>query len=209
MAAIKDGREYRILTRAFEAVDDGNEDDCIVEGYATTFDAPYDFGYESFECIRKSALDGADLSDVIFLYNHDGLVLARQKNGSLGLSIDDKGLHVRANLNGTPTGRELYEAIKCGLVDSMSWCFSVPDGGWEYDQESRTSYVNKIGKVYDVSAVSIPADADTIISARSYMDGVIEAERRREAQGAGIGETERSSRRNKLILMGKLKGAIN
>jgi HK97 family phage prohead protease len=207
MAAIKDGREYRIITRAFQPVDDGNEGDCIVEGYATTFDVPYDFGIGGEkECIRKSALEGADLSDIIFLYNHDGLVLARQRNGSLSVDIDDKGLFMRANLNGTPTGRELYEAIKRGLIDKMSWAFAVPNDGWDYDSAARTSYVTRIAKVYDVSAVSRPADEDTIINARSYFDGVIEAERQRMAR-VSEGQTERSGR-NRKYLAYKLKGVL-
>lgn len=201
MAGIKDGREYRIITRAFEPVDTDNPEDCIVEGYATTFDVPYDMygGYK--ECIKKSALDGADLSDVIFLLNHGGMTLARQRNGSLGVSIDDHGLAVRANLGALPTGREVYQAVKSGLIDKMSWAFTVAEDGWEFDRATKTSYITRIDKVFDVSAVNQPADQDTVISARSYLDGVIEAEKR-----AVIGEAERLSRK-KLLAELKLKGA--
>lgn len=174
---IKDNREYRSVA-TFKALEmEDGESSMIVEGYATTFDEPYDFGFSGMqEMIRKSALDGADLSDVIFQMNHDGQVLARQRNGSLGLTIDDHGLHVRADLSGSQTGRDLYEAIRNGLMDKMSWGFIVAEDGWEYDRESRTSIITRVEKVFDVSAVSLPANEDTEIKARSYINGVIEAE---------------------------------
>lgn len=174
---IKDGREYRnISIENFSAVDDSY----IVEGYATTFDVPYDFmpGYQ--ECIRKSALEGADMSDVIFQFDHNGMVMARLRNNTLSLFIDDHGLKVSADLKGSQQGRELYEAIKNGLVDRMSWAFRVAEDGWEFDKENRISYITKVEKVYDVSAVSIPANDDTEINARSYLDGVIEEMEREE-----------------------------
>lgn len=173
--AIKEGREYRsIQMREFHTQEEDNR--CIVEGYATTFDAPYDFGDDTKECICSSALDDADMSDVIFLLNHEGQVLARQRNNTLSIMRDDHGLLVRADLGGSQSGRDLYEAIKNGLIDRMSWAFTIADGGWEWNQSERTSYITKIEKVYDVSAVSRPANEDTSISARSYLDGVIEKE---------------------------------
>lgn len=174
--AIKDGREYRsIEMKGFSASEDDGR--CIVEGYATTFDAPYDFCDGMKECICSKALDDADMSDVIFLLNHEGQVLARQRNNTLSVMRDDHGLLVRADLSGSQSGRELYEAIKNGLIDRMSWAFTIAEDGWEWNSEERTSYITKIGKVFDVSAVSRPANEDTTISARSYLDGVIEAER--------------------------------
>lgn len=176
---VVEGREYRSFDLSGVEAADG----CVVEGYATTFDAPYVFGCcGAKECIRSSALDSADMSDVIFQYDHSGMVMARVRNGTLALERDAHGLHVRADLSGTQRGRDLYDAIKAGLVDRMSWGFSVAEDGWEWDEQSRTSYVTKVDKVFDVSAVSIPANEDTVISARSYLDGVIEAERRESAQ---------------------------
>lgn len=174
---VKDGREYRsIAIENFQA----QEDSYIVEGYATTFDVPYDFvpGYQ--ECIKKSALDNADLSDVIFQFDHQGMVLARLRNNTLSLFCDDHGLKVTADLKGCEEGRNLYEAIKSGLVDRMSWGFRVAEDGWEYDSENRISYITNVEKVYDVSAVSIPANQDTEINARSYFNGLIEADKRGE-----------------------------
>lgn len=150
-----------------------------VEGYATTFDVPYDFGrYGAKERVLRTALDGADMSDVIFQLNHEGPVMARMRNGTLSLDPDEHGLHIVADLSGSKYGRDLYEAIANGLIDRMSWGFTVPEGGWEYDQSTNTSTVTKVEKVFDVSAVSLPADEDTEIHARSYLDGVIEAEQR-------------------------------
>lgn len=172
---IKTEREYR-LSSPFEVIED-TESGYIVEGYATTFDVPYDFGYDGVkEMIKSSALIGADMSDVIFQMNHDGQVLARQRNNSLQVTCDEHGLHVRADLGGSEAGRSLHEAIKNGLMDKMSWGFLVADDGWEFDRENRVAIVTKITKVFDVSAVSLPANEDTEISARSYLDGVIKAE---------------------------------
>lgn len=169
------GREYRAIDiSGFQASEDGY----IVEGYATTFDVPYDFGRDGLkECVLSSALAGADMSDVIFQYDHAGLVMARIRNGTLSVTPDEHGLRVWADLRGSEQGRRLHEAIRNGLVDRMSWAFAVAEGGWDYDPGTRTSYITKVDKVFDVSAVSIPADEDTVISARSYLDGVIEAER--------------------------------
>ena len=179
MPYLIDGRrEYRDAGASFRAEPSGY----VVEGYATTFDAPYAFGDTgAMERIDARALDDADVSDVIFQLNHEGMVLARQRNGTLSIKPDEHGLHVSADLGGSAQGRELYEAIKNGLIDRMSWGFTVADGGWEWDEETRTSTVTAVSKVYDVSAVSLPADEDTELHARSYLDGVIEAERRESA----------------------------
>lgn len=184
----KQDREYR-MAQPFSAVE-GEE--YVVEGYATTFDKPYEFGLGgAYEEVRSTALDGADMSDVIFQVNHEGMVLARQRNGTLQLTKDAHGLKVRADLSGSEQGRQLYEAIKNGLMDRMSWGFTVPDDGWSYERATRTSIIEKVGKVFDVSAVSIPANNDTCISARSAgnpaMKAAIEADaRKRQAIAARL-----------------------
>lgn len=181
----RDNREYRSIDMLeFRALDNGY----VVEGYATTFDVPYDFYGDIKECIRSTALAGADMSDVIFQFDHQGIVMARQKNGTLELSCDEHGLKVRADIGGTEQGRNLFEAIKNGLIDRMSWGFMVDRDGWEYDSDNKISYINKITKVYDVSAVSIPANQDTEISARSYFQGVMEAEKATECGQCDEGE---------------------
>ena len=170
-------REYRSFFD-IHASTDTEKNAYTVEGYATTFDVPYDFGYDTKEQVLRTALDGADMSDVIFQMNHEGPVMARMRNGTLRLDIDDHGLHVVADLSGSKYGRDLYEAIANGLIDRMSWGFTIAEDGWEWDSATRTSTITKVSKVFDVSAVSMPADEDTEIHARSYLDGVIEAEQK-------------------------------
>lgn len=170
-------REYRSFFD-IHASSDAEKHAFTVEGYATTFDVPYDFGYDAKERVLRTALDGADMSDVIFQLNHEGPVMARMRNGTLRLDIDDHGLHVVADLSGSKYGRDLYEAIANGLIDRMSWGFTIAEDGWEWDSTTRTSTITKVSKVFDVSAVSMPADEDTEIHARSYLNGVIEQEQR-------------------------------
>lgn len=131
-------------------------------------------GVKVYEQIDRNALNGADMSDVIMQYDHEGRVLARQSNGSLVIETDDTGLFVAADLSKSNASRELFEDINAGLVTKMSWAFTIAEQ--EYDKESRTRIIKRINKVYDVSAVSIPANSDTLINARSFFDGVIEEE---------------------------------
>ena len=183
--AIKNDRQYRMIQLPeiqFRAVED-EEQPFVVEGYATTYDDPYTlFEYDGIkyqEKIDRDALAGADMGDVIFLYNHEGMVFARQSNGTLELSSDDRGLHVRADLSSTEDSRRMYESIKAGLVTQMSWAFTI--NAEEYDERTHTRTINSVKKVYDVSSVSIPANPNTDISARDYWNGVIlvEQEKRR------------------------------
>lgn len=178
-------REYRSMS-AFEVTEvDGEEESYVVEGYATTFDEPYELegcGGER-EVILRSALDDADMSDVIFQLNHEGIVYARQSNGTMALMCDEHGLHTRADLRILDSGQELAKAIRSGLICKMSWGFRIADGGYEYDPITRTFTITKIEKVYDVSAVSIPANQGTEIHTRSaYLDGAIEAARKELAE---------------------------
>lgn len=206
--AIKNDRQYRMIQlpdmqlRAAEQVDD-EEPKYIVEGYATTYDDPYTlFEYDGIaykESVSRDALAGADMSDVIFLYNHEGMVYARQSNGTLELSSDERGLHVRADLGTTEASRQMFESIQAGLVTQMSWAFTIADE--EYDEETHTRSIKSVRKVYDVSAVSIPANPNTDIaeSARRSLDGVIKAEEEKRRS-----ERERAERIERI--KNKLKG---
>lgn len=186
---MKDDREYRSMTMV---VDPENENK-VVTGYATTFNQPYllrDFGdYRVEEQIDSRAFDECDMSDVIMQYDHTGRVFARNKNGTLGLEADDEGLKITADLGGTEIGRQLYEEIRGGYTDKMSFGFKVgEDSRTEtYDSERNKVIVlrtiRKVAKLYDVSAVSIPANDATSISARAYSDGLVE-ELRAERQAA-------------------------
>lgn len=175
------------------------ESDCYVEGYATTFDDPYVLyeydGIKYREQIDRHALEGADLSDVIMQYDHAGRVLARNSNGTLLLEPDERGFFIAADLSKSEAARSMYEEISSGLVTRMSWAFRVEKDA--YDRATRTRTILKIAKVYDVSAVSMPANPSTEISARSWLDGVIEAEK---AERLAAQAAERKRQRLKLYL---------
>jgi len=125
--------------------------------------------------IDRNALVGADMSDIILQYDHEGKVLARKSNGTLIVEADNDGLFVCADLGKSSASKELFEEIDNGLITRMSWAFTVAEE--EYDRENRTRIIKRVKKVYDVSAVSIPANDDTEISARSFFNGVIEKEK--------------------------------
>ena len=171
---IGSGREYRKMT--MEARTD--TDEYMVEGYATTFDQPYhlyniDDERELKEQVSKDAFLNADMSDVIMQYDHEGRVFARISNDTLHLEVDEHGLKVRAYLGGTEMGRNLYEEIKGGYTDKMSFGFTVKDDEIREDGKDYLRTIKSIGKLYDVSAVSLPANDFTEISARSHCDGAI------------------------------------
>lgn len=178
---IASGREYRNIQFEFRAIDDSDE--MIVEGYATTFNDPYELynmgDYIVMEQIDSKAFDECDMDDVIFQYNHEGRVFARTSNNTLEVVPDEKGLHIRANLGGTEIGRELYEEIKGGYTTKMSFGFRVGEDSRTVTEDYENNVtvvlrtVSKVSKLYDVSAVSIPANSGTEISARNFADGLI------------------------------------
>lgn len=177
---VKSDREYRSMTMA--AVEEG---DYTVRGYATTFDDPYVL-YEDREMILREIIDhdalrDADMSDVIMQYDHEGRVFARTSNDTLSVGPDAHGLAMEARLGGTSLGRGLFEEIKGGYTTKMSWGFSVNRERDEWKTETapdgrqlETRIIHSVRKVYDVSAVSLPANDATEISARNLADGVIE-----------------------------------
>lgn len=181
MEKMEAGREYRAMQMEIRESDEGK---LLVEGYATTFNEPYTLYdgryYKIIEQIDSHAFDECDMSDVIMQYDHEGRVFARNKNGTLELSVDEKGLKIRADLGGTEIGKQLYEEIKGGYTDKMSFGFTVGEDKKEYvmdyenDVETCTRTITKVKKLFDVSAVSLPANDMTSISARRFSDGVIE-----------------------------------
>lgn len=185
MALKTNEREYRDFKLTVLNIDEEKaekEDRKVVFGYASTFNQPYELfefdGIKYMEQVDRNAFDDADMSDVIFQYDHEGRVFARQSNGTLTVTPDEKGLAIEADLGGTEIGRNLYEEIKGGYTDKMSFGFRVIDDRWEEKRIEDGTNVNlrtitKIGKVYDVSAVSIPANDATSISVRNLSDGVI------------------------------------
>jgi len=163
--------------RQFEirAQDDG----MTVEGYAATFDQPtvmYEYdGVEYKEVISRGAFDKSQMADVVMNFDHQGKPVARTKNSTLNLTIDNVGLKVKADLSGTQEARTLYEEIKAGYIDKMSFAFTVEDES--YDKATHTRSINSIKRLYDVAAVSIPAYDSTSIQARSFFEAEAEKER--------------------------------
>ena len=191
MEKVNSGREYRRMEIRVRAVAEENpEPDYTVEGYACTFNEPYELysfdGYTVREQVDPDSFNECDMSDVIMQFDHQGRVFARLSNNTLQLKTDEHGLHMTANLGGTETGRQLYDEIKGGYITKMSFGFTVDEDKREVTENRETGTVDvlrtitKIRKLYDVSAVSLPANDGTEISARSWCDGVIaelEAER--------------------------------
>lgn len=186
---MKNNREYRNFTDIQVRADENEK--MVVEGYATVFDTPYtlydDGDYIVREQIARNAFEFTDMSDVIMQYDHRGRVFARNKNGTLQIVPDERGLKTIADLSGTDIGRQLYQEIDGGYTDKMSFGFTISSESREVisaEGEPITVLrtITGIKKLYDVSAVSIPANDATEISARSYCDGVIaevKAERQR------------------------------
>ena len=189
---VKKGREYRALQDFSLVPREGEADAYKVRGTAIVFDTPTCLfevdGVKYYEVIDRHALDGCDLSDVIMNYNHGGKVVARLRNKTLVLTITERGLDMEADLSGTAAGRDLYEEIDGGYIDKMSFSFVVRAA--EYDAATHTRRITKIRKLYDVSAVDIPAYEETSLSARSFF----EVEHSKEVKAL-----EQAARRRRLL----------
>ena len=198
---VRPNREYRVMPLLAPAAGNRRFDtDYYVEGYATTFEEPYVLyevdGVKYFEVIDRHALDGADLSDVIMQFDHNGRVFARTGGShTLLLEPNERGLFIAADLSKTAQARSMYEDVQAGLVTKMSWAFVVEEDS--YDRTTHTRRILKIRKVYDVSAVSFPANPSTDISARSWLDGVIEGEK---AERLAAQAAERKKKAIKILL---------
>lgn len=201
------GIQYRAMEMRTADTEDTNEPSYIVVGYASTFEQEYQLGEnEDFRLIEKVARDafsGADESDVIMQYDHQGHVYARIANGTLEVSEDEHGKKIKAYLGGTEGGRKLYEEIRGGYTNKMSFGFSVDE--WKEEErrgtDGKTEVVQtiaKIGRLFDVSAVSLPANDFTSISARSRFEIEIEkrnadAQEKEEAERLAKEEAERNA----------------
>ena len=187
---VSNDREYRRIDIAnIECRDDDNGK--IVEGYATVFDNEYllyNLGdYEVRESFDRASFNDADMQDVIMQYDHEGRVFARVSNGTLEVQPDEYGLKIRANLGGTDIGSQLYQEIKGGYTTKMSIGFTVKSDEQTQERGKDKTIIHRkitgVKKLYDVSAVSLPANDATEISARSLGEGAIaEAEKERLAE---------------------------
>lgn len=196
----KNDREYRVMMLGIETRAEGDEpekESMVVSGYASTFEEPYtlfeDRDIIIREVVDKEAFKNTDMSDVIFQYNHEGRVIARNSNNTLEVIPDEKGLFIKADLSGTELGRELYEEIRGGYTDKMSFGFTIDRIECTRTdlEDGRIDVLYRIlgvSKLYDVSAVSIPANDGTSISVetRSQIDGVIEEARAERLERAKV-----------------------
>ena len=193
-----DKREYRKIDAGQMETRTAEDGAKVVEGYATTFNSPYELWRDKEmtvnEQVDRNAFAETDMSDVIMQYDHEGRVFARIANGTLEIEPDEHGLKIRANLGGTEIGRQLFEEIEGGYTNKMSFGFTVTGEERKTTKDAdghitvlRT--ITKIGKLFDVSAVSLPANDATEISARAIGDGLI-AEVLKEVQA----EEERQRR---------------
>ncbi len=161
-------KEIRKLDIQFRA-EDTEDGKMEIKGYAAVYESPETYGYT--ELIAKGAFDESDMSDVVLRYNHNDsfMVLARTRNKSLDLKVDDNGLFMDARLQDDVTShRDIFNAIKSGLIDKQSFAFTVEEDNYDYDTDTRT--ITKIGKVFDVSVVDQPFYNATDVSVASKND---------------------------------------
>lgn len=208
---LNEGRQYRNLTLQVRAKQEGEEESYIIEGYATTFNQPYElYRYKDWdgkeiiinEQVDSDAFKDSDMADTILQYDHQGKVYARVSNDTLKLTPDEHGLKVEAYLGGTEIGRQLYEEVNGGYITKMSFGFTIAEQRKEEteddDKVNVLRTITKIGKLYDVSVVSIPANDTTEVSARSFVDGVIE-----EVKKEFLAKREIDILKEKIIMKGK------
>ena len=176
-AQVSRRRELMFEVRSLNMDGKEQSEELWIEGKAVSFDSPTVLfeidGIEYKEQIDSRAFEEADMHDVIFNYNHGGKVMARTRNKTLLLEVREDGLYIKARLDGTEAGRRMYDEIKGGYVDRMSFRFSIREES--FDQENHMWTVRKIKRLYDVSAVDIPAYDDTSVEARR--NSILEAEK--------------------------------
>ena len=210
--AVKKDREYRDMTMEVRTLEteEAPDERMIVTGYASTFDQPYTLfendDWRFNEVVDARAFDNTDMSDVIMQFDHCGRVFARISNNTLTVTPDEKGLLIEANLGGTELGRQLFEEIKGGYTNKMSFGFTV-DGEEVRDTKDvdgkalTVRTITSVRKLYDVSAVSLPANDATSISVRTLTDGEIERIRAERLEAEAL-----ELRRRKLLAKAKLNG---
>ena len=210
--AVKSDREYRDMTMEVRTAENEEAPDerKMVTGYASTFNEPYtlfeDESWRFNEVVDARAFDNTDMSDVIMQYDHEGRVFARMSNNTLTVTPDEKGLLIEADLGGTELGRQLFEEIRGGYTNKMSFGFTVDGEDYldtkDVDGKALTvRTITSVRKLYDVSAVSLPANDATSISVRSLTDGEIE-----RIQAARLEAEKLELRRRKLLARAKLNG---
>lgn len=168
------------VRRSFNALDFKTSDDKYnIEGHAAVFNQTTNIGGWFNEVIERGAFDNCDFSDVSFFVNHniDSIPLARSRklngNSTMELEVDEVGLYIRANLDieNNSEAKTVHSSISRGDIDGMSFAFRIQEQTWEnLDSDMPTRRIQKIAKVFEVSAVNNPAYIDTDISARDKKD---------------------------------------
>lgn len=143
-------------------------EDNVIEGYAVKFGTQSrDLG-GFIETVNRDAFDGVDLSDVRMFLQHDSSkLLARSASGTLELNIDDVGLHFRATLPNTTLGNDALEMIKRGDLNQCSFGFTVLEDSWTKGEGIMYRSIDKVGQLFEISLVAIPAYDDTDVSVAS------------------------------------------
>lgn len=200
-----DTREYR----SFEVRQAGEEAAGRIHGRAVVFNTPAVMftdpmtGIEYKEEVDKDAFAEAEMSDVILNINHEGQALARTRNNTLALQLTDEAMEIDADLTKSQASRDALEAVQNGLLDKMSFAFTVREDS--YDSETHTRTIRKIDRLFDVSLVNFPAYEQTSVSARDYYGAKAEAERRASEEAKQAAEAARIAQEKRDALSELLK----
>lgn len=194
MSITPNTREYRSFELRSKTENEP-DDSMILEGRAVVFNSPEvmftdEDGIEYKEQVDRDAFKDAQMSDVILNMNHEGQALARTRNNTLQLELSEDGLEVTADMSKSRASRDAYEAVQNGLLDRMSFAFTVAED--EYDAKTHTRTIRKIDRLFDVSLVNFPAYEATSVSARSYFGAKAEAEHQ-AAEAARVREEKRAA----------------
>ena len=202
-------REYRSFELQSKTENEPN-DSMIIEGRAVVFNSPEVMfemdGIQYTEEIDKDAFKDAKMSDVILNMNHEGQALARTRNNTLQLDLNENGLDVVADMSKSRASRDAYEAVQNGLLDKMSFAFTVAEDS--YDEKAHKRTIRRIDRLFDVSLVNVPAYEATSVSARSYFAAKAEAERKAaeaaemEAEASRVREEKRAALSERLKKLG-------
>ena len=160
---MEDKKNIRMENKEIRTFDVGNvelrmdNEKNVVVGYGAVFNSESNDLGGFVEYIDKNAFDGRLDDDVRFLINHDGMPLARTTNGTLRLSVDEKGLKYEADMPDTTLARDLMTLLKNGTINQSSFAFIVEEDSWDVREGKNVRTIKKISRLFDVSSVTYPA----------------------------------------------------
>ena len=200
-------KELRLATENLEVrADEQEQSKMIIEGYPIVFDKEtyIDCGFDGwYEKVDRNAFANADMSDVALKYNHNDnvFILARTRNGSLTLKVDDHGVFIHAELIDTTTNRDVYEMVRSGLLTEGSFAFTVTSDTETVDENKAVHRtITGIGKLFDVAICPNGAYGDlTEIYARSL--DLLESKQKGKAEALKRCEVLRLKNINKIKIM--------